>query len=108
MTINYKIGEIIVSCAVHVAKTLGNYDIIIGQDLLHELGINIRFNTKTMCWNDVEVDVKKKHLHEQRLIPRGRRTIHVGQNRSHRKNIRCKIYTGQPQGIDGQPTAFNR
>ena len=27
--------------SVNVAKTLGNYEIIIGQDLLHELG----------CWN---------------------------------------------------------
>ena len=44
---------------VHVTKTLGNYDIIIGQDLLHELGIDIRFSTKSMCWNDVEVDMKK-------------------------------------------------
>mgnify|MGYP001305157055 FL=1 len=26
---------------VHVAKSLGNYDIIIGRDLLHELEINI-------------------------------------------------------------------
>ena len=44
---------------VHVAKELGNYDIIVGQDLLHELGINIRFSTKTIFWNDVKVDTKK-------------------------------------------------
>ena len=43
---------------VHVAKTLGNYNIIVGQDLLHEIGIDIRFSTKTMCWNDVEADMK--------------------------------------------------
>ena len=45
--------------SVHTAKTLGNYNIIICQDLLHELVIDIRFITKTMCWNDVEVDMKK-------------------------------------------------
>ena len=50
--------------SVHIAKTLGNYDIIIGQDLLHELGIDIRFCTKTMCWNDNKVDMK--HLHAQK------------------------------------------
>ena len=44
--------------SVHVAKKLGNYDIIIGQDLLHELGIDIRNSTKTMCWNEVKVDMK--------------------------------------------------
>ena len=42
-----------------VTKTLGNYEIIIGQDLLDELGIDIRFSTKTMCWNDVKVDMRK-------------------------------------------------
>ena len=46
--------------SVHVTKTLGNYGIIIGQNILHELGIEIRFSTKTMCWNDVKVDMKKK------------------------------------------------
>ena len=28
-------------------------------DLLHELGIDINFSTKTICWNDVQVDMKK-------------------------------------------------
>ena len=36
-----------------------HYAIIIGQDLLHELEINIKFSTKTMCWNNVEVDMKE-------------------------------------------------
>ena len=31
---------------VNIAKELGNYNIIIGQDLLHELDIDIRFSTK--------------------------------------------------------------
>ena len=50
---------------VHVTKTLRNYDIIIGQDLLHELGIDIRFSTKTMCWNDVKVNMKKSHARKK-------------------------------------------
>ena len=44
---------------VHLAKELGNYDIIICQDLLHELGIDIRFSTKTIRWKVVKVDMKK-------------------------------------------------
>ena len=44
---------------VHVAKSLGYYNIIIGQDLLHELEIDIKFSTKTMCWNNVKVNMKE-------------------------------------------------
>ena len=44
---------------VHVTKTLSNYNIIIGRDLLHELGINIKFSTKIVRWNDVKINIKK-------------------------------------------------
>ena len=54
--------------SVHVAKTLGNYDINIGQDLLHELGIDIIFSTKTMRWNEVEVDMKKNTCMKEDLF----------------------------------------
>ena len=33
---------------VHVTKTLGNYDLIIGQDLLHKQGVDISFSSKSM------------------------------------------------------------
>ena len=42
----------------HVAKTLGNYDVIIGRELLHELGFDISFSQKTMTWNDVTINMK--------------------------------------------------
>ena len=42
----------------HVTKTLVNYDLIIGQDLLHELGVDISFSSKTMTWNNVIIDMK--------------------------------------------------
>ena len=45
--------------AVHIAKESGNYNIIIGQELLNELGIDTRFSTKTICWNNVKVDLTK-------------------------------------------------
>ena len=47
-----------ISKTVHVTKTLGNYGIIIGWDLLHELGADISFTSKTMAWNDVTIDMK--------------------------------------------------
>ena len=43
---------------VHITKTLGNYDLIIGRDLLHKLGVDISFSSKTMTWNDVTIDMK--------------------------------------------------
>ena len=43
---------------VHVTKTLGNYKLIIGQDLLHELGVDIIFSSKTVTWNNVAIDMK--------------------------------------------------
>ena len=43
---------------VHVTKTLGNYNLIIGHDLLHKLGVDNSFSTKTMSWNNVTIDMK--------------------------------------------------
>ena len=42
----------------HVTKTLSNYDLIIGRNLLHKLGVDISFSTKIMSWNDVAIDMK--------------------------------------------------
>ena len=42
----------------HVAKTLGNYDVIIGRELLHKLGVDMSFSQKTMTWNNVTIDMK--------------------------------------------------
>ena len=43
----------------HVTDTLGQYDMIIGRELLHELGIDLHFSTATMHWQNVEVSMKK-------------------------------------------------
>ena len=42
----------------HITKTLGNCDLLIGQDLLHKLGVDISSSSKTMTWNDVTIDTK--------------------------------------------------
>ena len=39
----------------HIAKTLGSYDMIIGQDILQFLGIDIKFSTMTVEWNNQSI-----------------------------------------------------
>lgn len=43
----------------HIAKSLGNYDAIIVQDLLLELGIIIDFKNSTLEWNDNNVAMRE-------------------------------------------------
>ena len=49
----------IISHNAHITDTLGQYDMIIGRELLHELGIDLHFSTATMHWQHVEVSMKK-------------------------------------------------
>ena len=42
----------------HVANDLSSYDMILGRDLLHELGIGIKFSTKTIEWDGVSIPMK--------------------------------------------------
>ena len=42
----------------HAAKDLSNYDMIIGRHLLHELGIDIKFSTKTIEWDGVSIPLR--------------------------------------------------
>ena len=36
----------------HVADDLGNYDMIIGRDVLTDLGIDLCFSDETIIWDD--------------------------------------------------------
>ena len=38
------------------------YDMIIGADLLSELGIEINFNTQHIVWEGVEIPMKEKQI----------------------------------------------
>ena len=40
---------------VHVTKDLGIYDMIIGRDVLKDLGIDIRFSTETVEWDQSQI-----------------------------------------------------
>ena len=45
---------------VHVTENDMNYDMIIGQDLLEELGIDLKFSTKTIVWQHREIPMKDR------------------------------------------------
>ena len=38
------------------------YDMIIGADLLSELGIEINFNTQRIIWEGIEIPMKDKNI----------------------------------------------
>ena len=48
----------IVQCWAHVFEAKLNYDMIIGRDLMMQLGININFKNKTINWMDAEVPMR--------------------------------------------------
>ena len=58
MKIALTAAALVLAASTASAGTLGNYDLIIGWDLLHELGVDISFSSKTMTWNDVTIDMK--------------------------------------------------
>jgi hypothetical protein len=47
-----------ISCNAYVDESLpetSSYDMIIGRDLMHSLGINLLFDTSEMCWDNAKV-----------------------------------------------------
>ena len=54
---------------VHVTPKLNEFDMIIGHDLLSELGITLNFKTNSIQWDDIEIQMKpedaelKTHFH---------------------------------------------
>ena len=42
----------------HVTKDLGTYDMLLGRDFLRTTGIDLKFSSGTMTWNDTEIDMK--------------------------------------------------
>jgi hypothetical protein len=59
----------------YVVPDMGAYDMIIGRDLLMDLGIDIRFSTNTVIWDTVEIPMKSRdatvesfHLSDPEII----------------------------------------
>ena len=44
----------------YVTKNLGAYDMILGHDLMTDLGIDIHFSTKSVTWDGVEIPMKDR------------------------------------------------
>ena len=42
----------------HLTNKLLNYDLILGGDILHELGINFNLENKTITWQEVSIPMK--------------------------------------------------
>ena len=49
-------AEISVKC--HVTKQKSKYDLILGREILRELGITLKFNNNTINWNDTSIPMK--------------------------------------------------
>lgn len=49
----------------HVTKSLGAYDMIIGRDMLMDLGIDIRFSSNTVEWDESEIPLKDVDASEE-------------------------------------------
>ena len=49
-------AEIYAKC--HLTDKLLNYDLILGRDILHELGIIFNFENKTITWQGVSISMK--------------------------------------------------
>ena len=52
-------AEINVNC--HVTKQKSNYDLILGREILRELGINLNFSNNTTNWNYTSIPMKPVH-----------------------------------------------
>ena len=44
---------------VHLTEKLGHYDMIIGRDLLTELGVDINFSTSTCSWDNSVIPMRE-------------------------------------------------
>ena len=57
--VNFKLPELdthaVINTKVHVTKNDMNYDMIIGRDLLRELGIDILFSTESVQYNETTI-----------------------------------------------------
>jgi hypothetical protein len=55
----------------HIAPTLGEYNIIIGRDILRQLGIILNFQQETIEWDDAVIPMKAEgtKLEESSFVP---------------------------------------
>ena len=56
-----------IQCDLHVAPSLGAYDMIIGRDVLTELGIDLKFSNRTIQWGESIAPMKDSSLSKEEL-----------------------------------------
>jgi hypothetical protein len=61
-TVEFSIPELhdarLIKGDMYVTKNLGAYDMILGRDLMTDLGIDIHFSAKSVTWDGVEIPMK--------------------------------------------------
>ena len=53
------------TCQVNDSKSATNYDMIIGRDLLEELGINIKFSTGVIEWDEAQLPMRSPNMTQE-------------------------------------------
>ena len=48
----------VINTTVHITEDMSNYDMIIGRDLLHKLGLILNFKDRTVQWDNSIVEMK--------------------------------------------------
>ena len=72
MELNYS-KDIYAKC--HLTNKLLNYDLILGRDILHKLGIFFNIENKTIIWQEVLISIKppnctaKEFLYSKEKMP---------------------------------------
>ena len=65
-------AEIYAKC--HLTDKLLNYDLFLGRDIQHKLGIIFNFKNKTITWQEVSISMKPTKLHEKRILRNQRKS----------------------------------
>ena len=85
----------------HVTKSMGAYDMIIGRDMLEDLGIDIRFSDKTIEWDDHTVPFKNVaqmdafHIDEPEMVKSMTSRVSSIMDNDYKKTSLADIVEGQ-------------
>ena len=64
-TVKFSIPEMhdarLIKWDMYVTKNLGAYDMILGRDLMTDLGIDIHFSTNSVMWDGIEIPMKDRN-----------------------------------------------
>ena len=99
----------------HITESLGSYDMIIGRDLMEFLGIDVRFSTRTIEWENhsmpfkaAKATVEEDYHVEESMILSEKFDIMAADNASKVKDILDAKYTAADLGEIGTKAAIRR